>query len=265
MIEFNRPFPPPEGRRRLLALAEGADSSGVESVQRQILSDGELPAWKKEAIEAFKQFLDYPSAMGQSIVTTAFNEIFYGADHCRAVYGIEPQFNTGAGCVENEKPILTEPAMRKLVKLFGQKNLGIVSGRALRSAQQTLGRLLGYFNPEALIFLEDEMRKVGLENSAKIGKPEPYGLLKAAAAVGKFNRAIYVGDSAEDFIMVQRANEVDERFLFAGVYRFGHAAREKMQLFADVGASLIVPSVNDLPEILSWRHRHKSDMGMMTH
>lgn len=255
VIELRHPFPPPQIRRRAMALAEGADSSGIPSVERQIADHWDLSELKKKALEAFKQFLEYPGEMGRSLVTTVFNELFYGADYCRSVYGVEPKFNTGAGLVENEKPILRSPTLVSLVSgQFGSK-LGIVSGRALRSARKTLGTLLDPFNSAALVFIEDLLETEGKGRAAEISKPAPFGLFKAAKALGPFRRAVYVGDSAEDFIMVGRANEQDRRYLFAGVYRYGNGPQRKIELFKELGAELIIPSVNELPEVLSCINR----------
>jgi len=80
-----------------------------------------------------------------------------------------------------------------------------------------------------------------------IGKPEPYGLWRAVRAMGEFRRALYVGDSAEDALMVERAR--DARFEFIGVYGTGYGAREKIAWFRARRAAAILPTVNELPEL----------------
>jgi hypothetical protein len=251
VIEMRHPIPPLLVRERVLALAEGADRSGIRSVERQLAECWDLSELKKKALEAFKQFLDYPGEMGRSLVTTVFNELFYGAEYCRAVYGVQPRFNTGAGLVENEKPILRETTIVSLADRVNGSKLGIVSGRALRSARRTLGSLLDYFNPTALVFIEDLLETEGKGRGAEISKPAPYGLFKAAKVLGEFHRAVYVGDSAEDSIMVAKATEQDRRYLFVGVYRHGNGPQRKIEMFKELGAHLIIPSVNELPEVLS--------------
>lgn len=246
-IRWRRPMAFHEARAHLFALAEAADSSGLPSVERQLREFCSLARWKQDALEAFRRFLAYPGAMGESLVVTVFNEFFYGDDYCRTVFGMEPRFASGPGYASQERPILSEAVGRQLGTLFSGR-LGIVSGRRRSTAEKTLGDRLTVFAPSALVFLEDEYDCAG---TTPIGKPNPYGLLKADAALGHPCVMLYIGDSAEDFIMVERARENDIRCLFCGVYRYGYDSQAKIRMFMDAGAALILPSVNELPEVLS--------------
>jgi phosphoglycolate phosphatase-like HAD superfamily hydrolase len=246
VVRWRHPLALHEARSRLLALAEGADSSGLRSVDRLLREQWALPEWKKDALTRFQRFLAYPGAMGQSLVTTVFNELFYGADACRTAFGIEPRFTTGEGVVGQERPILSHTAARRLADLCSGR-LGIVSGRRRRTAEQTLGDRLAFFHRPALVFLEDEYDRA---EPATIAKPHPYGLLKAAAAIGSSQDLLYVGDSAEDLLMVEQARLQGIRCAFCGVYRYGYDPAAKIRFFLAAGASLVIPSVNDLPEVL---------------
>ncbi|HXF05233.1 MAG TPA: HAD family hydrolase [Blastocatellia bacterium] len=246
-IRWRSPLNVHQARARLLALADAADSSGLPSVERQIRESWELPSWKLTALSAFQRFLAYPGAMGESLVVTVFNEFFYGEEYCRTVFGIEPRFARGSGCVDHERPILTDTVGRRLAALFSGR-LGIVSGRRRSTAEKTLGDRLTVFDSSALVFLEDEYDR---EHAESIGKPSPYGLLKARSALGHPPALLYVGDSAEDFIMVRRAEMSGIRCLFCGVYRYGYNPGARIRLFMDAGAALILPSVNELPGVLS--------------
>lgn len=246
-IRWRSPLSVHEARGRLVALADGADSSGLPSVERQIRESWELSPWKLSALAAFQRFLAYPGAMGESLVVTVFNEFFYGEDYCRTVFGTEPRFARGAGYVDQERPILTDAVGRRLAALFSGR-LGIVSGRRRSTAEKTLGDRLTVFDPSALVFLEDEYDR---EQAKLIGKPNPYGLLKAGNALGHPPTLLYVGDSAEDFIMVERAELSGMGCFFCGVYRHGYNPQAKIRLFMNAGAALILPSVNELPGVLS--------------
>lgn len=246
-IRWRSPLDFHQARPRLLALADGADSSGLPSVERQIHESGWLPGWKRDALAAFQRFLAYPGPMGESLVVTVFNEFFYGEDYCRTVFGTEPRFASGPGYASQERPILTDSVCRRLAALFSGR-LGIVSGRRRSTAEKTLGDRLAVFDPSALVFLEDEYDQV---QAKPIGKPNPYGLLKAGSALGHPPAMLYVGDSAEDFIMVKRAELSGIRCLFCGVYRYGYNPQARIRLFMNAGATLILPSVNELPDVLS--------------
>ncbi len=249
VLELRHPFPSAPMRRRLLELAERADSSGLRSVERTILEQWGVSGLRREAFRAFQRFLGYPGEPEQSIVIRVFNEFFYGAAYCRERFGWEPRFHLGPGGMEQERPIITEATLRWLERTFGRARLGIVSGRSRESARRTLGERLEAFNPEALVFLEDEWS--GVPEGVAIGKPEPYGLWRAVRAMGEFRRALYVGDSAEDALMVERAR--DARFEFIGVYGTGYGAREKIAWFRARRAAAILPTVNELPELFD-RH-----------
>jgi phosphoglycolate phosphatase-like HAD superfamily hydrolase len=185
--------------------------------------------------------------MGESLVVTVFNEFFYGEDYCRTVFGTQPRFASGPGYVSQERAILTDAACRRLAALFSGR-LGIVSGRRRSTAEKTLGDRLAVFDPSALVFLEDEYDQV---QEKSIGKPSPYGLLKAGSALGHPLPMLYVGDSAEDIIMVNRAERRGILCLFCGVYRYGYNPQARIRLFMNAGAALILPSVNELPDVLS--------------
>lgn len=246
-VRWRAPLDVHLARARLLALADGADCSGVPSVEQQIRECWGLPGWKRDVLAAFQRFLAYPGPMGESLVVTVFNEFFYGEDYCRTIFGMEPRFASGPGYASQERPILSDAVGRHLGTLFSGR-LGIVSGRRRSTAEKTLGDRLTVFAPSALIFLEDEYDCAG---TTPMGKPNPYGLLKANAALGHPSVMLYIGDSAEDFIMVQRARQNDIRCLFCGVYRYGYDPQAKIRLFMDAGATLILPSVNELPDVLS--------------
>ncbi len=245
VIALRRPFPSTALRRRLFELAACADSSGLPSVERTIVEEWGVSGRRREAFRAFQRFLRYPGEPEQSLVIRVFNELFYGAAYCRERFGWEPRFHLGPGLVDEERPIIADEALRWLERAFGRTRLGIVSGRSHESARRTLGDRLDMFNPGALVFLEDEWKNAPA--GAAIGKPEPYGLWRALRALGEFQHALYVGDSAEDALMVERARDV--RLEFVGIYGTGYGAREKIAWFRARRAVAILPTVNELPEL----------------
>ena len=104
-----------------------------------------------------------------------------------------------------------------------------------------------YFNPDACIFLED-MYEQQLKNKS-IGKPSPYSLLTVSKSLSKKGKILYVGDSAEDILMTQKANKKSNRFVFAAIYGDSKISK-KAQVFQSLGADIIVKNVNDLLHLI---------------
>jgi len=236
-------------RAGLSRFVEQADHRGVSSLEGRLLADSQ-PEWRRAAVRSFKALLGYPERAGQSLLATVFDEIFYGARLFQRVHRRGAQFYMGAGTIENETVMIKASTLRQLVAMVGSSNVGIASGRGSAATEKTLGRLLNYFNPRARVHLEDEELLADHHpmQEAK-AKPAPYALLKSARAMKRFTRALYVGDSAEDVIMARRANEVDPRFLFAGVISGAHHQR-KRRMFVEANADVILSSANQLPRIL---------------
>lgn len=236
----------------LARFVEQADSSGLRSLE-QILFSERQPSWKAAALCGFKTLLGYPDHGAHSLLATVFDEIFYGPTLFERAHRRRPQFYLGAGAIENETPIVTQATLKRLTDLFGRCHLGIASGRGTLAIEHTLGRWLDYFNPQARVLLEDEELSARGRLEAlrtERAKPAPYALLQSARAMKTFKRALYVGDSAEDLIMARRANAVDPRYLFAGVTDYGYDPRRKQEMFAEAAVDLILPSVNQLPDVL---------------
>jgi phosphoglycolate phosphatase-like HAD superfamily hydrolase len=64
-------------------------------------------------------------------------------------------------------------------------------------------------------------------------------------------RSIYVGDSVEDIIMVEKAKEFGLDVQFIGVYGSSSKPRETINALKLNGAELVLRSVNKLPNILN--------------
>ncbi|MFQ6135506.1 MAG: HAD family hydrolase, partial [Nitrososphaerales archaeon] len=236
--------------RSLLNLAEKADSRGLISIEEALLKDD-----FGEALTGFTLLMSYPGRVGVSTIMTVFEEFFLGSDLFYKKYGIRPRFAKDyPGLVTREKPLVEEGTLTLLAEMVGESSLGIVSGRSSLTAEFTLRGILKRFNTELTVFVEDDIA-IALKNGdgervKEIGKPEPYALLRAEKSASRSGRILYVGDSREDVLMVERANSVTDRFIAAGVYGRTHSSRELMKMFIENGAYLITESVNDLPRLL---------------
>ena len=227
------------------------DRTGRRSVDRALAEihgdEEDFPAF----YSLIRGFLHPTEDVGRSIISTVFEEFFCGASLFREVYEAAPEFNDGPGLIENEALIIQPETLDSLISILGGRNLGIASGSRRKSAEYMLGGLIEKFNPEAMVFLEaveEAERRRSREESLR--KPHPFSLLKAAEGLGDRGLLLYVGDSAEDILMVSEAEKIRGGFLFAGVYGHSSVWEEKLRGFLDQGCDMVIPSVNELPIIL---------------
>jgi hypothetical protein len=213
------------------------DARGIISVERYLST-----IYPRATVESIKHKLGYPGPVGKSIVTTVFDEVFYGTELFKQRYGIYPKYYFGDGLIDNEKVVITKGTTSFLLNRFN-KCIGVVSGRSKLAFEYSLQGILSTFNKEACIFLEDEPRKNA--------KPNPYGIRKAMKRM-LIKHAIYVGDSVEDIIMVGKAKEemgLDVEFV--GVYGSSATPMETRKALKQNGAEFVLMSVNKLPNILN--------------
>ena len=88
-------------------------------------------------------------------------------------------------------------------------------------------------------------------------KPNAFSLLESSLIFEPFRFVLYVGDSAEDAIMVKKANSIDSRFLFAGVYLHSDCQHDLSSSFFEMESDIVLPSVNELPIILRMAKEEK--------
>lgn len=243
----------------LKKFTERLDSTGISSVDKYL-----KPACSpSDLYDTLKRFIYWPPKVGENIIGTVFEEFFCGTELFQKTYGMKPRFHKGLGMIENEELIIRHVTLDKLASLFGKANLGIASGSRLKPAKYALGDLLERFNPKASVFLDD-VEKAEHERSSKAGvaadlkKPNPFSLLRAAEAFGRFKFVLYVGDSMEDAIMARDAGKIVPRFLFAGVYCYSSCQDALLHDFLKYGADIVIPSVEELPLILE-QLREKKD------
>jgi len=234
---------------RLFALkvASEASDKGIRSVEQFLEKSGYAGVLKQA-----KDELKYPALVGSSILSTAFDEFFYGKELFVQLHGIQPRFNNSEGLIDNDKVVISYESAHELSKLFNGK-ITIVSGRSRLATEHSLKKILQHFNIDASVFLEDEEKDVIRSNlNIRVNKPETYALLKAMKALNA-KSAISVGDSAEDIIMSRRACE-KYPIVFCGVYGTGIDRNAQFKMFMDRGADAIIENVNLLPQLLKSLH-----------
>jgi phosphoglycolate phosphatase-like HAD superfamily hydrolase len=234
----NVEYTPPD----FIALSGLLDTSGLESLSAYYRLKG-----LEDRVSALDKVLGYPGDVGESLVTTMFEEVFCGARLFRRIYGREPGFwKEERGLIENEHLIVTMVTLEELTRITGGR-LGIASGSLKAQAEYILEPFLGYFTDGACIWMDnvdEEERRTGVKG---LKKPSPYSLTAAVEPFG-VGRLLYVGDTMADLVMARNAKELN--VVFAGVYGDGVEPEKTKTDFIEAGADLVIPSVNDLPWIL---------------
>lgn len=224
-----------KAREFAFKIAERADARGIISVEDQ-LSD-----------IAIKDKLNYPSS--NSLLARVFDEFFYGRELFKEIYKQEPRFNNGKGFIEYDELIINNLTIDAFKNIFDDR-LAIVSGRSRIATEYALKDMLDAFNLEASVFIEDEERNATKNNlSIKVGKPEPYSIIRSMKAM-KVDNAICIGDSVEDLIMSRNAMKHGYKVQFIGIYDNGLDAIKQLSIFKDKHADAIVRDINLVPRLL---------------
>ena len=230
-------------RKFAMNVAANASEQGIRSVEQYLAKSDHGDAVKKA-----KDELKYPGLAGSSILSTVFDEFFYGKELFVKLYDMQPEFNNSKGFIDDDEVVISYESVHDLSKAFNKK-IAIVSGRSRLATEYSLKTILHNFNIDASVFLEDEEKEVIKNNlNIRVNKPEPYALLKAMKALNA-KSAISVGDSAEDIIMSRRAGE-KYSIMFCGVYGTGIDSNAQFKMFVDRGADAIIENVNLLPHLL---------------
>ena len=218
----------------LINLLEKIDEKGILSLEKELKKLGN--------IENIQKQLGYPK--DDNIISTVFNEIFYGPDLFKKQFNKKPKYYFDKPLINNDKIMIKEKTIKELSKEFNGK-LILISGRSKIAAHFTLNNLLDYFIKDACVFLEDEKREYS--------KPNTYALHRVFNQL-KLKNAIYVGDSIEDLLMVEkfRAETNSAKIIFCGIYgKNTDSSKDLKTLFELKGADIIVENVNDIPNILN--------------
>lgn len=231
---------------KLGEFASRLDATGIESVDRELLDIVGIKV---------KETLKFKGEVGDSMVSTLFEELFGGKALFTETFGFSPSFvKVEHGIVEDEEIVVSEYTLNQFEELYGGARFGIASGSLANTARYALGSILGRFPEPSRIWhdvVDGFMRELGQEG---LHKPNKFPLMKAAEPYRPFNKALYVGDTMADYLTAQNAGD---DFLFAGVYEYVHQPEEAMNEFLDRGSDIVAPTVNDLPMILRYAREYQ--------
>jgi len=145
------------------------------------------------------------------------------------------------GLIENDDVIFNDNLSEKLQKKFG-KQISMVTGRGKESVSYSLKKLLNTFDLENSVFLEDESRD--------LAKPNPTTLVNSITGMNS-KSCLYIGDSMEDFIMAKKVTILGNNATFCGIIGTSKNPQEKLKLFEQNEAIVVLDSINLLPKVLN--------------
>ena len=215
-------------------IASNADATGIRSVEKYLDAS-------KIDLTGIKNKLVYPAKRFESLLSSVFDEIFYGTELYTKLYKKTPNFFNGRGLIENDVVLVTKNLLDDLHQRFGRK-VAIVTGRGTVSASYSLGKLFDEFDLENSWFLEDKPREMA--------KPNPIPLISSIKGMDA-SQSVFVGDSMEDYIMAHKANESGTPTLFCGICGTSKDPQAKKDFFEQKGADLVLESISLLPKTLN--------------
>ncbi|HJJ22093.1 MAG TPA: phosphatase [Nitrosopumilus sp.] len=211
---------------------KNSDSSGIESVEKYLDNQVDISDIKKQ--------LSYPGTHHENTLYQIFDQLFYGPELYQKLFGNNSKFSE-PGLIEQDDVILNDLLIKQLQKKFDSK-IAILTGRGKESASYSLKTLLEKFDLKNSMFLEDESRE--------LAKPNPQSLLDSIKGMNSIS-TLYVGDSMEDFIMAKKVTDLGSKTTFCGIIGTSKNPQEKLELFKQNGAILVLDSINLLPKVLN--------------
>jgi len=222
----------------VLARRAGVDADVASFTDAIAARGGGIDAAKAVVSSELAQSDSVFEAWDPDALRDTFQQLYLGADLYRELEGAEPTMET-PGFIHDEPVILDPDVAAWLTERYP---VGVVTGRPAAEADIALERA-GLDVPREHRYTMDD---------ATPGKPEPDGLLALADDFGAASLA-FVGDTLDDMRAAVNAESADPDTSYYGVGALtggltGEAGRAK---FEAAGASAVVESVNDLPDLLS--------------
>ncbi|HJM79853.1 MAG TPA: HAD hydrolase-like protein, partial [Nitrosopumilus sp.] len=216
----------------IYVVIKNSDSTGIKSVENFL----------KNQIDISKIInqLSYPGTHKNNILYQIFDQLFYGPELYSKLFNTISKFSD-PGLIENDIIIFNDDLSKKLEKKFDNQ-ISMVTGRGKESVNYSLKHLLEKFDLKNSVFLEDESRD--------LAKPNPQSLVNSIIGM-KSKSCLYVGDSMEDFIMAKKATNLGHKTTFCGIIGTSKNPQQKLRLFEENEAILVLDSIDLLPKVLN--------------
>ncbi len=211
---------------------KNSDSTGIKSVENFLK--------KQINISEIIDQLSYPGSHKENILYQTFDQLFYGPKLYSKLFQNSSKFSE-PGLIENDDVIFNDNLSEKLQKKFG-KQISMVTGRGKESVSYSLKHLLEKFDLKNSVFLEDESRE--------LAKPNPQALINSISGMNS-KSCLYVGDSMEDFLMAKKSTILGYKTTFCGIIGTSKNPQEKLKLFEQNEAILVLDSIELLPKVLN--------------
>lgn len=216
----------------IFSVIKNCDSTGIKSVENFLK--------KQTDISKIIKKLSYPGSHSENILYQIFDQLFYGPELYSKLFKTISKFSD-PGLIENDQVIFNDELSKKLQKKFGSQ-ISMVTGRGKQSVSYSLKHLLEKFDLKNSVFLEDEARE--------LAKPNPQSLVNSISGMNS-KSCLYVGDSMEDFIMAKKATILGHNTTFCGIIGTSKNPQEKLKLFEQNNAIVVLDSINLLPKLLN--------------
>jgi HAD superfamily hydrolase (TIGR01548 family) len=222
-----------------LSAREGMDSSIEEFTDTIAGTGGGLPAARTAAGESL-------TPADRELVLSRwdtdhhreiFQQLYLGTELYRELEGEEPTL-AREGFI-NDEPVLIEAAT--IEALTDEYAVGVLTGRPAAEAEIALDRV-GLSVPEEHRFTMDDW---------EAGKPDPAALITLAERFDAETVA-FAGDTLDDVRTAVNASAEDPRTYHGiGVLTGGLTGEDGRRKYEQVGATAVIESVNELPELLA--------------
>ncbi len=203
----------------------------------------------KGILDRAREFLGYPETPPKGRMTTVFDELYFGASLFRKVHGFPARRRFDKGLIDSERTLIEEKTLESLAERLGVGRLAMVTGRPFVGTEYSLGKgVMSAFDRGSSMFVGDADVEPGLRAEYdSYRKPSPNALLRAKEKLSS-ETLLYVGDSAEDLMMVRNARRLGlAGYLFAGVYGTSPVKADQVSFFEREGSDIILGTVNQIP------------------
>jgi len=222
-----------EFEKLIIDVINNANESGINSI------DDYFKVQNIDLTE-IKSKLDYENSRKASYIHRIFNQLFYGPKLYEEIFNEKSQFNDNP-LIDLDDIVLDNNLMLKLKNRFGTK-ISTVTGRGKFAFSYSMENFLDDFDMENSVFLEDR--------PLNLAKPNPESLVESISKINS-KCSLYIGDSMEDLLMVQKCQERGYDVSFCGIYGSSDEPKLKYELFQKNDAPFILKSIQELPKALN--------------
>ena len=222
-----------EFEKLIIDVIANANESGINSID-DYFKDQNIDLMK------IKSKLDYENSRKISYIHRIFNQLFYGPKLYQEIFNEKSQFDDEP-LIDLDDIVLDNNLIFKLKNRFGTK-ISTVTGRGKFAFSYSMKNFLDNFDIENSVFLEDR--------PLDLAKPNPDSLIESISGINS-KCSLYIGDSMEDLLMVQKCQEKGYDVSFCGIYGSSDEPELKYELFEKNKASFILESIQELPKALN--------------